>query len=108
MKRRLLERSLRQLGWHLLRHVHTTAGLEFEIGASDPRPLIALVLRRQRARSGLSLAQVAARLGSTSRNSYARYEQGGSQPALDKLNELLRAVAPDCDLLLDQTTVQPR
>ena len=53
------------------------------------------LLRRQRERSGLSLAEAAARLGAKSRNAYARYEQGTSVPTLDKLTELLQAVAPD-------------
>jgi predicted RNase H-like HicB family nuclease/DNA-binding XRE family transcriptional regulator len=82
--------------------VHVTQEDACEIAIADPRPIIALLLRRQRARSGLSLAQVAERLGATSRNSYARYEQGASQPTLTKLNQLLRAVAPDFDLVLDQ------
>jgi hypothetical protein len=65
------------------------------IEASDPGALAALVLKRQRHASGLSLADVAKKLGQTSRNAYARYEQGRAVPTLDKFEQLLRVVAPD-------------
>ena len=78
----------------------------FEVGVSDIRPMIGLLLRRQRARSGLTLQQVADRLGASSRNTYARYEQGASQPTLEKLTQLLHAVAPDQDLVLHQSTTE--
>ena len=53
------------------------------------RPLVSLLLRRQRERSGLSLADAAARLGARSRNAYARYERGTSLPTIEKLDALL-------------------
>ena len=65
--------------------------------------MISLLLRRQRQKSGLSLAQIAKRLGARSRNAHARYEQGVSVPTVDKLDELLRAVAPGRDLVLQQS-----
>jgi transcriptional regulator with XRE-family HTH domain len=55
---------------------------------------VALLLRRQREKSGLTLAQVAARLRQKSRNAYARYERGDAVPTIEKLEELLAAVAP--------------
>ncbi len=75
-------------------------GSSFEI-AADTRPMISLLLRRQRQQSGLSLAAVAERLGAQSRNAYARYEQGVTVPTVDKLAELLKAIAPDRDILVD-------
>ena len=75
-------------------------GSRFEI-AADTRPMISLLLRRQRQQSGLSLAAVAERLGARSRNAYARYEQGVTAPTVDKLAELLKAIAPDRDILVD-------
>lgn len=75
---------------------------EFEVGSKDPRTMISLLLRRQRHKSGLSLAQAATRLGVRSRNAYARYEQGASVPTVEKLDELLRAVAPGSDIVLRQ------
>jgi transcriptional regulator with XRE-family HTH domain len=41
------------------------------------------------------LAQAAERLGQRSRNAYARYEQGKSMPTVEKLEQLLSAIAPD-------------
>jgi predicted RNase H-like HicB family nuclease len=76
-------------------------GSNFEIAADDTRPMISLLLRRQRQKSGLSLAAVAERLGAKSRNAYARYEQGTTTPTVEKLAELLKAIAPDRDLLVD-------
>lgn len=75
-------------------------GSRFEI-AADTRPMISLLLRRQRHESGLSLAEVAVRLGARSRNAYARYEQGVTAPTVEKLSELLKAIAPDRDILVD-------
>ena len=75
----------------------------FEVSAVDARKMISLLLQRQRHKSGLSLAQVAERLGVKSRNAYARYEQGVSVPTVEKLDELLRAVAPGRDLVLQQS-----
>lgn len=69
----------------------------------DPRTMISLLLRRQRHKSGLSLAQAAARLGVRSRNAYARYEQGASVPTVEKLDQLVKAVAPGSDIVLRQT-----
>ena len=74
----------------------------FEIIANDPRQLIALLLRRQRERAGLTLSEAASRLGVGTTSAYARYERGASLPSLQKLDELLRAVAPDRDLVLTQ------
>lgn len=67
----------------------------FEIGSRDIGTLVALLLRRQRERQGLTLAQAAERLGQRSKNAYARYEQGRTMPTVEKLERLLEAVAPD-------------
>jgi predicted RNase H-like HicB family nuclease len=74
---------------------------DFEIAVDDTGPMISLLLRRQRQRSGLSLKAVAERLGAKSRNAYARYEQGVTAPTVEKLAELLKAIAPDRDLFVD-------
>lgn len=83
--------------------VHSGEGDTFEVSSPDTRGLVSLLLRRQRERSGLSLAEAADRLGARSRNAYARYERGASAPTLDKLSELLRAVSPDCDFVLHRS-----
>ena len=85
--------------------VHAGKNDQFEISSPDTRTMTSLLLRRQRERSGLSLAEVADRLGTKSRNTYARYERGTSAPTLEKLNELLNAVSPDRDLVLQQSSL---
>jgi Helix-turn-helix len=84
--------------------IHPVGRNAFEARSSDTRTMVSLLLRRQRQKSGLSLAQAAQRLGAKSRNAYARYEQGASAPTVEKLDELLRAVAPGRDIVLQQST----
>jgi hypothetical protein len=74
--------------------VFPTGKATFELGANRTRVLVALLLRRQRERRGLTLADAAERLGQRSRNAYARYEQGRAVPTIEKLEELLEAIAP--------------
>jgi hypothetical protein len=71
----------------------------FEVGANDIRVFLALLLRRQRERRGLTLAEAAARMGQRSRNAYARYEQGNAMPTVEKLDQLLKAIAPDQNIV---------
>ena len=99
----LLETLVHRPGFTV--HVHPGEGDYFEVSASDMRPLVSLLLRRQRERSGLSLADAAARLGATSRNAYARYERGTSLPTVEKLDALLHAISPDRDFVLHPSTV---
>ena len=89
---------------HFAVRVLKVDGSGFEV-AADTRPMISLLLRRQRQQSGLSLADVSERLGAKSRNAYARYEQGLTAPTVEKLAELLRAIAPDRDILVDLSQV---
>lgn len=77
----------------------------FEIGSLEPKYLTSLLLQRKREISGLSLSQVAGRLGVSSRNTYARYEQGKSVPTIDKLNQLLHAVCPKSDIVINESSV---
>jgi hypothetical protein len=72
--------------------VFSGTGEYFEVGSPDVANLTALLLRRQRVRRGLTLAQAARKLGARSLNSYARYEQGRSVPSIERLNRLLAAV----------------
>jgi len=77
----------------------------FELGSTDTRHMISLLLQRKRQLSGLSLAQVANKLGMTSRNAYARYERGQTVPTLGKLGELLQAVSPEIDIVINESAV---
>lgn len=75
--------------------LYPTGGASFEIGANHVGVLLALLLRRQREHQGLTLEQAAQRLGQRSKNAYARYEQGRSVPSVEKLEQLLKAIAPN-------------
>jgi predicted RNase H-like HicB family nuclease len=83
---------------------HRVGETRIEISASGLGPMISLLLQRQRQRSGLSLAEVAERLGARSRNAYARYERGHSVPSVEKLDELLQAVSEDGDLVVGMSS----
>ena len=85
--------------------VHPGSKGDFEVSSTDVRGMIGLVLRRQRERSGLSLAQAAQRLGVKSRNAYARYERGTSVPTVEKLGQLIKAVS-EKDLVLNQSVAR--
>lgn len=80
--------------------IHDLGRDRFEISGSDAGAMTALLLRRLREASGASLRDVAARLGSTSRNSYARYERGDAVPTVDKLDALVKAASPDLDFVI--------
>ena len=77
---------------------------EFEVSSNDLKTMISLLLRRRRQESGLSLADAAERLGARSRNAYARYERGDSVPTIEKLDQLLKAISPDRDVVLHQSS----
>ncbi len=79
------------------------SGGEFEVGSTNTKPLISLLLQRKRELSGLSLSQAAERLGASSRNAFARYEQGRSVPTVEKLNELLHAVCPETEFVIRES-----
>lgn len=76
-------------------------GDEVAVESDDVATLFATSLKRLREANGLSMADVAERLGQSSKTGYARYEQGLAVPALDKAGELLRAVAPDMPVTID-------
>jgi len=80
-------------------HATLVQGGTFLLGSNAPGKLVALLLRRQREASGLSIAEVSDRLGQTSRNGFARYETGDHVPSIDKLDELLHAVNPEADFI---------
>ena len=84
--------------------VHPRGKSEFEVSGNDISAMTALLLRRRRESSGASLRDVAARLGVSSRNAYARYERGEVVPTVDKLDALLKATSPDSDFVIREST----
>ena len=83
--------------------VYSGTGGGFELGSTDVAALTALLLRRRRQASGLTLAEVAARLGARSHNAYARYEQGRAAPTVAKLVELLAVVDAGHDVVIGRS-----
>jgi DNA-binding XRE family transcriptional regulator len=72
--------------------VRLGAGGAFTVGSKDSTALAAFLLRRMREKQGLSLSDAARKLGASSRNAYARYEQGRATPSLQKLADLILAM----------------
>ncbi len=67
----------------------------FVLEPNDHAALLALLLKRQRAKNGLTIAQMAKKLHVKSQNAYAQYEQGKSQPSINKLQDFLSAMNPN-------------
>ena len=80
----------------------------FEVAGSDAASMTALLLRRRREATGASLRDVARRLGSSSRNAYARYERGDAVPTLEKLDALLKATSPEADFVIRSSEANSR
>lgn len=66
----------------------------------DDKYLIALMLKNQRAKYGLTLQEVADRLG-VSKNAYAQYEQARAVPSLTKVEEFIYAMSHHVHVVLD-------
>jgi mRNA interferase HicA len=75
------------------------------------RDLIALLLKRQRARAGLSLSDMARLLKAKSKNAYARYEHGESVPSTILMERMLRVMGLNIEMRIrskdyeDESTV---
>lgn len=70
------------------------------VGSNSDARLVALLLRRLRSREGLSVREVAQRLGSRSPNAYGQYETGRVAPSVDTLTRLLAALNPRFEPIL--------
>lgn len=68
--------------------------------SENDRYLIALMLKNQRAKYGLSISQVAHRLG-ISKNAYAQYEQARAVPSITKVEEFIHAMSEHVHVVLD-------
>jgi DNA-binding XRE family transcriptional regulator/predicted RNase H-like HicB family nuclease len=77
----------------------------FEVGSLQSKYLISLLLQRKRENSGLTISQVAKRLGVSSRSKYARYEQGKSVPTVEKFNELIHALCPNINIVIEESVI---
>lgn len=70
------------------------------ISSNDNNLLSALLLRRQREKSGSTVREASKRLGSKSPNAYAQYERGKISISLDRYEALLLAANPSENLRL--------
>jgi predicted RNase H-like HicB family nuclease len=84
--------------------IHPRGKSEFEVSGNDVPAMTALLLRRRREANGASLRDMAIRLGSSSRNAYARYERGEVVPTVEKLDALLKATSPGRDFVIREST----
>jgi DNA-binding XRE family transcriptional regulator len=70
------------------------------VGSNDDAVLLAFMLQRLRQREGLSVREVARRLGAKSPNAYAQYETGRIAPSIETLSRLLAALNPAFEPIL--------
>ena len=73
---------------------------KFFIIPNNIGPILAMILRQKRVDNGLSIREIADRLGQSSPNSYGRYENGKSIPTIEKFDELLAAIDPGLSSIL--------
>jgi hypothetical protein len=88
--------------------VFVGAGGYFEVGANDPKTLLAFFIAQQRGLHEMSLAEVAKKLGRKSRDTYAKYEKGVSVPAVTTLGDLLSAFGPNADVVIGPSAATRR
>lgn len=84
-------------------HVEPGPGEKFYVVTDQIKPLLALMLQRQRDRHHLTLAEMAKKLKVKSLNAYAQYEQARSEPSLSQLQKFISAMGPDSDFILEIT-----
>lgn len=72
----------------------------FSITANNQKIWIGFLFERLRMKAGLTIEEVARRLGSASKTGYARYEQGKVMPSLDKFEQILQAISPNTRTVL--------
>lgn len=78
----------------------------FVLTVKDPMPLFAFLIKELRAMNGISIAEMARRLGGSSRNNVAQYETGKHEPGLRKFQDMLRVFG--CDLEIVPASARPR
>ena len=98
MLRDAIESQVNRAGF--LVNVETDRDGRCTIGSNNDSLLVAFMLRALRAREGLSVREVARRLGAKSPNAYAQYETGRVAPSIDTLSRLLAALNPEFDAVL--------
>ena len=80
--------------------IEPSSNNNFFIIPNNIGPILAMILRQKRIDSGLSIRDVANRMGQSSPNSYGRYESGKSIPTIEKFDELLKAIDSNLSSIL--------
>jgi hypothetical protein len=82
--------------------LHSEDGDTFMLEIDDISPILPMILKRIRIKKRLSIGEVTKLLGFNSRNSYAQYEYGKTKLTLNKFEEIVKAMAPDYQLVLSR------
>ena len=64
------------------------------LDAKDQKKLVALILKRQRNKNGMSIEEVSAQLHTKSTSEYLKYESGKSSLDFENFEKLLTAIDP--------------
>ena len=80
--------------------VDDIGGEDVLITGSNPAQLFGGLLRYQRERRDLSIADAAERIGASSRSIYARMERCEQSPRLDTMKAAIAAIAPDMAIIV--------
>lgn len=78
-----------------------TSSDAFLLSCDDTKKLLAIILKRQRLKNDLTLEEMAEQLKVKSKNTYAQYEQGRSEPSLSQMQKILRAIDRKLSLVID-------
>ena len=65
---------------------------EVFVEVNPSKAILPAILKRQRMKAGLTVRQVAKRLGYNNHNNYSAYESGRIEPSFEKFQELLRGI----------------
>jgi DNA-binding XRE family transcriptional regulator len=87
-----IESLVQRKGFHVT--VSPGSNGTFSVGGNNSKAWIGFLFQRLRIRSGFTIEQVARRMGSTSKTTYARYEQGKVMPSLERFSEILEILTP--------------
>ncbi len=63
------------------------------VSTNNQTEMIALMLKRQRQKHGVTMKQITENMGASSITAYARYEQGKSCPTIEKLEQIMTAIS---------------
>ena len=70
---------------------------EFVVRSNNDIATTAFILKQQRASFGLSIRDVAKKLGSSSPRAYSQYEDGSTKPNIELFLKILRAINTDAE-----------